>query len=311
MKSIKNFIIVIPLLLISILLTCSQENTEDKADFPILKGPYLGQQPPGITPEIFAPGIISREGFDDYGITVSKDQKLLLYTCDTLGSNKHNIFFSKSENKGWTKPKPILHASKESIGEPIFSPNSNTIYFAQLFFNEKNELSPHIMTSQLIHEYWEEPEKLMPGLFASSTVDQTIYVTDVLRGSYPMEKADIVKYDKTENGYVKRELLNDKINSEYQEFHPFVAPDESFIIFDSNRPGGFGDYDIYISFKNKMNEWEVPINFGNKINSSEYEGVATLSPDGKYLFYCHNHDIYWISTKIIEELKPLELLSNE
>ncbi len=290
------------LILFSVCLARIKQANPD--DFPVLNGPYLGQKPPGMTPEIFASGIISREGFDDYGITFSMDQKLMLYTCDTLGSNKHNIFYSTLENNGWTKPKQIPHSHKGSIGEPIFSPSSDTIYFAQLFLNEKNELSPHIMTVEFCDGNWKEPEKLMPGLFASSTIDQTIYVTDVLKGSYPMEKADIARYDKIENRYIKKELLNDKINSEYQEFHPFVAPDESFIIFDSNRPGGFGDYDIYVSFKKEKNEWATPINLGNKVNSSEYDGVATLSPDGKYLFYCHNHDIYWVSSKIIEQLKP-------
>nr|NQU90049.1 alpha/beta hydrolase [Bacteroidota bacterium] len=280
-----------------------QSKQTDFDGFPVLRGPYLGQKLPGLTPEIIAPGIISRKGFDDYGITFSRDQKLMLYTCDTIGSDKHNIFFSKLDNSGWTKPLPIPRSSKESIGEPIFSPISNTIYFAQLFINEKNELSPHIMTLNIIQNGWEEPKMLMPGLFASSTNDQTIYVTDVLIGSYPMEKADIVKYEKRGNIYIKRKILNDKINSEYQEFHPFVAQDERFIIFDSNRPGGFGDYDIYISFKDNKNEWGVAINLGPEINSSEYDGVATISTDGKYLFYCHNHDIYWVSVKIIEELQ--------
>lgn len=269
-----------------------------------LTGPYLGQKPPGMTPEIFAAGIISRKDFEDYGITFSKDQTLMLYTCDTSGSNKHNIFYSILENNYWTEPKPILYSYTESIGEPVFSPISNTIYFAQLFLNERNELIPYIMTTELTHKNWKEPEKLIPGLFASETIHQTIYVTDVLKGSYPMEKADIVRYDKIENRYFKRELLNDKINSEFQEFHPFVASDESFIIFDSNRPGGFGNYDIYICFKEKNGEWGDPVNMGDKINSQEYEGVATISLDGMFLFFNKKEDIYWVSAKIIEELKP-------
>ncbi len=79
------------------------------------------------------------------------------------------------------------------------------------------------------------------------------------------------------------------------------------MIFDSNRPGGFGDYDIYISFKDDNNNWGAPFNFGNIINSSEFDGVATVSSDGKYIFYIHNHqDIYWVDAKIINELRPKE-----
>ncbi|MFC2096455.1 hypothetical protein ACFLQ3_02000 [Bacteroidota bacterium] len=162
------------------------------------------------------------------------------------------------------------------------------------------------MTTVLMNNSWGKPKKLMPGLFASSTNEKIIYVTDVLKGSYPMEKADIVRYIKEEDSYIKVELLNTDINTGYHEFHPFIASDERFLIFDSNRPGGFGDYDIYVSFKNN-NEWSKPINMGSKINSEGYEGVATVSHDGKYLFFNRNEDIYWVDAKIIEELKPKDL----
>lgn len=53
-------------LIISILaisLSAAQPENTGKTEFPVMEGPYLGQKPPGIVPEIFAPGIISDAGY--------------------------------------------------------------------------------------------------------------------------------------------------------------------------------------------------------------------------------------------------------
>ena len=292
-------------ILLSIIFVFGSNAQQD--DFPILKGPYLGQKPPGMTPEIFAPEVISRDGFEDYGITFSKNNDLFLYTCDTTGSDKHNIVFCMLVEGKWTAPKPIPFSFTNSIGEPVYSPNSDKIFFTQLVMNANNELEPHIYFTKKTDNGWEPPSFVIPGLFASEANDGTLYITDVTRGEKPMDKSDIVKSEFVNGKYMKSEFVEGDINTEFHELHPFIAPDESFMIFDSNRPGGFGDYDIYISFKNNKNEWGAPINFGNEINSTEYDGVATLSTDGKYLFYCHHQDIYWVSAKIIEDLKLKEL----
>ena len=46
-----------------------------KSEFPVLKGPYLGQKQPGMTPEIFAPGIVSTEKFREFSGTFTPDGK--------------------------------------------------------------------------------------------------------------------------------------------------------------------------------------------------------------------------------------------
>ena len=303
MRPIKSLILSFPISIFFLAPVLPQQNINDKSNLTDLENSYYGQKPPDMTPEIFAPGIISREGFDDYGITFSKNNDLLLYTCDTVGSNKHNIMFCVLEDSKWTAPELIPFSFTNSIGEPVFSPTSDKIFYAQLDMNANGEMEPHIYFTIKTDNGWETPLHITPGLFASEANDGTLYFTDVTRGKKPMDKSDLVKSEYINGKYMKPELLVRGINTDYNEFHPFIASDESFIIFDSDRPGGFGDYDIYISFKKNNNEWGSPVNFGKEINSSEYDGVTTLSTDGKYLFYCHNEDIYWVSAKIIENLK--------
>lgn len=57
-----------------------------------------------------------------------------------------------------------------------------------------------------------------------------------------------------------------------------------------------------MSFRNKDNEWGKPIDL-TKHGFHPEAGIASISPDGKYLFFGRNGDIYWVSTKIIDSLR--------
>jgi len=108
-------------------------------------------------------------------------------------------------------------------------------------------------------------------------------------------------------------LLPYNINSKDYEDGPYISPDESFLIFESQRPEGTeGNLSLFISFKNKEGHWGLPVNMGPKINSGKGERFAKLSPDGKYLFFGsfrnpspekRGADIYWIDAKVIDELR--------
>lgn len=73
--------------------------------------------------------------------------------------------------------------------------------------------------------------------------------------------------------------------------------DESYIIYDGESTSGYGNCDLYISF-NKNGTWTEPYNLGPEINTDQCEMTASVSPDGKYLFFHRggedNGDIYWI-----------------
>src|SRR5690606_14410307 len=67
-----------------------------------------------------------------------------------------------------------------------------------------------------------------------------------------------------------------QFNSSYSDSDPFISPDEDYMIFTSNRPGGYGSNDLYISFY-KNEKWDTPINLGNEINTSNNEYAPCMS----------------------------------
>jgi Tol biopolymer transport system component len=70
-----------------------------------------------------------------------------------------------------------------------------------------------------------------------------------------------------------------------------------------------GKGDLYISFRFADGSWSRAFNAA-VLNTSEADWCATVSPDGKYLFFTRNGtgngDIYWVDAKIIDELRPKE-----
>ena len=108
------------------------------------------------------------------------------------------------------------------------------------------------------------------------------------------------------NGYSDPDNLK-TLNTRFNEWDPYIAPDESFLIFCSTKPEGMGRDDLYISFRDQNGNWCPPVNMGDRFNSPDSENRPYVTNDGRFLFYASsrrgNRDIYWVDAKIIEELK--------
>ena len=92
--------------------------------------------------------------------------------------------------------------------------------------------------------------------------------------------------------------------------HPGIAPDESFMVFYSIRPGAQPgtETDLYITLRRPDGTWTKPRNMGPRINTGYYEFGARISPDKKYMFFTRSTgwnlglfrdkgDIYWVELK--------------
>lgn len=112
--------------------------------------------------------------------------------------------------------------------------------------------------------------------------------------------------------YTKVKKISASINTEHYDSTPFIAPDESYLIF--SRFGGDLRYaDLFISFKDRRGNWTEAKNMGPRINSDMHELNPNLTADRKYLFFNRNHGekgdlrVFWVSAKIIDDMKSEEL----
>jgi Tol biopolymer transport system component len=93
------------------------------------------------------------------------------------------------------------------------------------------------------------------------------------------------------------------VNSAAEEWDPFIAADESYLLFESDRAVGFGGTDIYVTF-NRDGSWSQPVNLGPNINTKDYEVAARVSPDGRYIFFeWPQKNEQDISSDVIKNLK--------
>ena len=289
-------------LLIFVLLIFYRCTPQDK--YPVLKGPYLGQKPAEMTPEIFAPGIVSTE-LEEFGCAFTPEGTEFYFTRKSSIKPQHEnnmtIMFSRLQGTGWSRPEiaPFCDGNYNE-GEPNFSPNGDIVLYGRLIKLVDGTLDPRVFIAERNEDGWSKPQDLMHGMFASMTRDRRIYFTDVSKG---YAKGDLYMVVYGQEGLQKPEKLKGKVNSPQQDAHPFVTPSGDVLIFDSNRPGGFGDNDLYICFAKDAGKWSDPVNMGAVVNTQDYEAIPYLSYDGKYLFFFRNKDIYWISARFIESLK--------
>jgi len=301
-------------------------------DFPVLKGPYLGQKPPGMTPEVFAPGIVSSEHQEHSSLSISPDGKEMWWSRwrlpHDLDKYPQVIIFIKVENCKWSQPRVAPFSGKYRDGGPALSHDGNKIFFySRRPLEEKTEAmhDNDIWYVERNGDSWSQPINL--GLTVNSPfMDATpslaangnLYFTSN-RNQYddPTGNNDIFVSEYRDDVYTEPKGLSSSINTPYaRESFPFIAPDESYIIFnrDSRRfdaEGNVidGDRKLMVSFRDKKGEWQDAIEMGPFFVNTRFPSV---SPDGKYLFFTKftqggHEDFYWVDAKIIEDLKPEEL----
>lgn len=280
-----------------------------QGDFPILKGLYLGQKPPGITPEVFAPDILPPSNF--HSTTVfTPDGKEVYWKM--MKTNK--ISMMKFEDNVWSTPKEMtLSPMLSDFRDPVLSPDGKT-----MFFLSKGKLSyqqlekENIWYVKRIADGWSDPQPLNEGI-NSHTLHWQVSVAS--NGNlYFMSRnedgfEDIYYSQYYQNDYQNPVKLSEAINTEeHCETTPFISPDENYIIFSRwDLTDEKGLMQLYISFRNNDGNW----NQAKKIEKIKWGVCPQVSFDNKYIFFMSLIDgqirIMWADVTIIEELKPNEL----
>jgi len=230
---------------------------------------YLGQTPPGVTPKIFAPGIITLSNRDESVITFSPDGKEAFWK--TSWDPNTAIIESKRINGQWTAP-IIASFSAEIQGDdaPFISPDGMKLYFlSQRPVTTKEIPYPYVEKIWVMDKTpdgWSAPKKL-PEIINSVEGMHWQLSTDNKNNLYFGAGGFIYRAEYNNGTFNKPEKLDSTINKKPVNFSPFIAPDGSYLLFSSNRLRTLGEDDIYISFKNKNGMWSEPFNAGERINS--------------------------------------------
>ena len=283
-------------------------------DFPTLKGPYLGQKPPGMMPEIFAPGIVSTENRVYANVTFSPDLTKVCWTPNTADSTFYHggIITSKFENGLWTVPEEIRFLGEDySHRSPYYGLDGKRLYFqAYLRSHQGWDQEEKFYYVERTSNGWSKPV-LLDTIFNKYAIhwqfsldsDNNLYFGGDLRGR---ENTGGIYFSKYQNGKYLEPVLIFK-NSVLDEavFGPAISPKGDYILFARIHPRGSKNpriFSIYISFRKSENNWTPPKDLGEILNMDGNQ--PRISPDGKYIFYVGNDGMsYWVDAKIIKELR--------
>ena len=264
---------------------------------------YFGQKPPGLTPEIFAPGIVSINGRSESSISFSSDLDEIYFGAKSK-NEKPAIYFSKLEGNEWAPiKKAAFTKGKRDQEETAFvSHNGKRIYFTAF---SSDHSDTRIWYVDRLEDSWSDAVKLDLHNDDKVLLESHTKKGDIYYYNFSKRKSYYAAYS---NGSFPEPK---EFEFEPGFFHPFFSQNEDYLVAhgpnkeDQDRE----DSDIYVSFKKQDGTWATPINLGSAVNSNMKEGNPTISPDGKYLFFSRNEadgtaNVYWVSTEIIQNLRP-------
>jgi Tol biopolymer transport system component len=273
--------------------------------FPELTGQYLGQQPPGPTPELFAPMIIDEEVHT--AVVFSPDGNEMYWRL--ISEEVDEILFMKFVDGKWIHPQVVPFASRFFDSDnPCFSPHGDKLFFTSWrpqSWYQVFEHSEGIWYVEREEDSWSKPKSVGQAI-NSMNLHWQLSVSE--RGSlFFSSEGDIYQSRIHTNQYQAPIKLAEEINSPFKEGHPYIAPDESYLIFSSNRQvESMGDFDLYVSVQRDDGVWSQAINLGVGVNSDDQDLYPVVSPDQNFLFFISNRDgmyrVYWVDFGQIQGL---------
>jgi Tol biopolymer transport system component len=220
------------------------------------------------------------------GITFSPDGNTFYVAQD-----RSDIMVSDFRNGKWSSARPAEFSGTYRDGDPFVSPDGS-----QLFFWSTRPLNGRLRKNMALWVVeksgagWSSPRDLGSSIngtdggpgFPAVASNGNLYFMDNRPDS--IGGLDVYWAKRTGGGYSMPQNLGPVINSPHSDFDAFIAPDESYIVFASDRPGGLGGGDLYIS-RRRYGSWSPPRNLGPKINSAGFECCPSVSPDGTRFYF--------------------------
>jgi Tol biopolymer transport system component len=256
--------------------------------------PYASAKP--VTePTVFAPGIISTgdyEGAEEF----SPDGRTLYFLKLTPDFNFWTMVFSRFEEGHWTPPQVAPFSGRYCDGDPFISADGKRMFFisyrpvdAKISPNASGKSDIYVM-EKLASGEWSEPRNVGKPVnsegsefFPTLTANGTLYFGSARKGGFG--GVDLYRSRFANGSFQEPENLGEAINTKFNEYEPFIAPDESYLIFMADaRPDGLGGYDLFISY-NENGKWTKTRNLGVPINTAANELSAKVTRDGKYFFW--------------------------
>jgi len=259
--------------------------------------PYFGQDFPGMQPVRFAPSIFTQE-FHAPPIFTPDGTAVYWNYMDGYS----HILYMKLDNGIWSEPAVASFCIGDYSDSPFITSEGTKLFF--LTMNQPSYEEKICMVEKQ-NGVWGTPQILGdevnqfdPHWQVSAADNLNLY----LQGRVSSSPGDIYFSEYMNNSYTLATKLGSTINSANgYEGSPFIAPDESYLIFDRVEEGTI-DADLFISFKQNDGSWGEAV-YMSELNTGGHELYANVSPDERFIMFLSGRTgillPYWVDAQVI------------
>lgn len=275
---------------------------------------YLGLQPPGDVPVLFAPGDVSSDA-REINAVFSRDGRELYFTRVVDG--RASLFVRRLGQDAWTPPERLTLIAGQpdmDIADPALSPDGQRLYFVS---GARNDLFPpgngNIWVSRREGDRWGDAV-ILPAPVNSSSAEY--YPSVVADGSLYFSSnrdggtgdLDLYRAQYGNGAFKEVTNLGAPINTPQTEVDAYVAPDERMLIVSARRDGNRGALDLYVSFRQRDGAWGTLTHLGDAINTELTDYCPMVTPDGRFFFFsrrtAQGGDVYWMQARALDQFRP-------
>lgn len=239
--------------------------------------------------------------------TISADGKTLYFVIQGSPQNKEykkdktsqQVWFSKLDSTGiWNGAQQFPMPYPSQTNNTIFwtSLDGNTILIRGAYDNGKY-LGRGFSFCKKINNEWTFPNQLKILGYDSISLDQydgafltndqktlLLYMSENKNSS--LNDIYVSHYNNDNTWSIPSKILDSVSLEDYDDISPFMASDGITLYFSSNRPGGFGGYDIWMSNRldDTWTKWSQPVNLGMTVNTSKQEAYFSVDARGEYAY---------------------------
>ena len=264
--------------------------------------------------------------------TISADGNLLFFICENHPYNtKYNsirnsqdIWYSERDSNGkWSEAIHMDYPLNTYFFNAVFwiSPDNNRILIRNAFVDGDYAGNGVSMSTRKKNGSWSKPQALpiknyqkydrgrQNGATMAQDGQTLLLYMSPFAGSYDNDL--FVSFLQEDGTWTEPKSLGKKINlAKYNEMTPYLAADGETLYFSSNRPGGLGDNDIWMSKRldKTWQKWSDPVNLGAPINTEDWDAFFTMDAGGEYAYMSSGLNGYGesdiVRVKLLEKEKP-------
>lgn len=250
---------------------------------------FLGEGSPPLGAAVFRPDVLPL-----HATAGTFSPQMSEFFCNVPGAGEGRIYGLGLSDGVWA---PVASPAEFGI-EPHIAPRGDRLFFTRTVAGIGTGFVSFYEDGR-----WSEPQPLPPcingttyfPMYITSTLDGSLYWTEISYGAF------LARTPLVDGVYGRRQRVLVDLNTTGACAHPFIAPDESYLLFDAELDG---QSDLYVTFLLESGEW-TPAQLVMEISdASAAEMMPSVSPDGAALFFARDMQMHWIDASILERYRP-------